>query len=865
MADCIVDIMTKTGVDIETAQDAFDTIAQQRNLLMRDIESAQLGASLADYARKAADDAEIKAKIVYREKLDNIIKTDAAEKEITELGALTGKKSFLKSMTDWVFRIDDSIKEEQGVLSGPYRLWKSENKTEYRLLESDRDAQREFIRARHELGAGSSRPDNLDSVNSKIWDFAELVNQNEEAIRIRANDYGAQIGKRKGYGGRHSHDDGKIGANPDGHLKMLEETLNLKKTFPWLNQLTPDEQAAAMPDLLRQVQRHIVNGKDDDFAAINPNDYLKGRQMAKRASSQLEKSRELIFQDTEAWIKYNDGFGRDGVLGGLFEYTRNYGKTIPILRKLGTKPESALSSIIDKQTRILQKSDITDKAAAAELDALRKTKIGQTGFGLGGAWQVVSQQDKNPASKMWGGIFSGLRNWNSMTKLGSALASQITDFPIAAMVYKTRMGMSFLDSIGLAMRSNVERIAPDLRKEFGHILSAYCEGFQNNMGERIGGGIELPGRISNATQFFFDITGMTAYTNNAKMAGVWAISRTLGGDASKNFSQLNEALQYTLKDRGLDRYWDVMREHMAVKRGEDTFIIPEKARTLPDKVVDTFIADKITAAQEAASLSNYDPAPSIERLRRTARSDIEMDYGSFMAAMTNDITPTPDAKIRYWQTWGGLQAGTMGGEFARTSMQFKSFPILSFLKILMPMLVGRPGQALSGRLANTGMLLASLTAMGYVSVEAKRLVKGYKPYFMMDEGEADPLKIAGEAFMQGGGAGIWGDFLFSEVNQYGGGLAETLAGPTAGMAGDLLRMVGKGVQGDLKLSEVFDTMVNNTPYAGVWYTRSLLNYSFLNGIREGLSPGYLRQKENYSSNFNRPYLLPPSEYSFQPF
>jgi len=38
------------------------------------------------------------------------------------------------------------------------------------------------------------------------------------------------------------------------------------------------------------------------------------------------------------------------------------------------------------------------------------------------------------------------------------------------------------------------------------------------------------------------------------------------------------------------------------------------------------------------------------------------------------------------------------------------------------------------------------------------------------------------AFAQGGGAGIFGDFLFSDVNRFGGGIASTLLGPTAEMA-----------------------------------------------------------------------------------
>lgn len=862
MADCIVDIMTKTGATMEEAQEAFDAITKQRDLISRDVEAGRMAASLEGFARNYSDDSEIKAQIIFREKLDNIIKTDALEKEVAELSAL-GKKPWLSSLKDFIYRIDDQIKEEQATLAGPYRLWKNENKEAWRLLEKDRDAQREFIKARHELGAGVERPKNLSDTDAKIWDFAELVNKNEEFARLRANDYGAQIGKRKGYGGRHNHNEGKIGQDLSGHLKSLEENLNLEATFPWLKHLTPEERAEAMPDLLREVQRHILNGNDENFSAISPNDYMKGRQLSRRASAQLEKSRELIFKDTESWLKYNDGFGMDGVVGGLFDYTRSYGKAIPILRKMGTKPEATLSSALDKRMRILQKADPSDEAARKELNQLKKQHVQEAGFGLGGVWKTVSQQDKNPANHMGATIGSGLRNFQNITKLGSALFAQVTDFPIAAMVYKTRMGLSFLDAMGLTFKSYFTRVPKDVQREFGHNLSAYCEGYFNNMGERLGGGTEIPGAISKATQTFFDITGMTAHTNNAKRAGVWAVSRTLGRDAGKSFDKLNVDLRHTLKDRGLDRYWDVMREHMSVKRGNDTFIIPEKARNLPDNVIDKFIVDKIAAAKESARTNGFDVEPVLAKLRRTAKADIEMEYGAFMAAMTNDITPTPDARTRYWQTGGGLRAGTFGGEAFRTAMQFKSFPILSFIKLMMPMLIGRPGQSITGRVANVGMLLASTSAFGYLAVEAKRISKGYKPYFMMDEDEVSMPRVAAESFMQGGGAGIWADFLFSSATRYGGGIVETLAGPSASLLGDVERLWSKGITGELNLAEVFDTVVNNTPYINMWYTRSLLNYGFLYGIKENLSPGYLRMMERRSEQYNREFILPPSEYANQ--
>ena len=50
------------------------------------------------------------------------------------------------------------------------------------------------------------------------------------------------------------------------------------------------------------------------------------------------------------------------------------------------------------------------------------------------------------------------------------------------------------------------------------------------------------------------------------------------------------------------------------------------------------------------------------------------------------------------------------------------------------------------------------------------------------------------AVQQGGGLGIFGDFVFSDVNRFGGGLTETLTGPT----GQLLNSSVKFTLGNVR-------------------------------------------------------------------
>ena len=81
---------------------------------------------------------------------------------------------------------------------------------------------------------------------------------------------------------------------------------------------------------------------------------------------------------------------------------------------------------------------------------------------------------------------------------------------------------------------------------------------------------------------------------------------------------------------------------------------------------------------------------------------------------------------------------------------------------------------------NLGLVntIAGTTLMGYIVLQAKQIAAGKEPRKV--DSVNDAYKILLASAMQGGGAGIYGDFLFGQANRYGGGTLETLAGPGLG-------------------------------------------------------------------------------------
>jgi hypothetical protein len=125
------------------------------------------------------------------------------------------------------------------------------------------------------------------------------------------------------------------------------------------------------------------------------------------------------------------------------------------------------------------------------------------------------------------------------------------------------------------------------------------------------------------------------------------------------------------------------------------------------------------------------------------------------------------------------------------------------------------------------------------------LTKGYWP-------PRDPTDPAtwGAAFVQGGAAGIYGDYLFGRVDRFGHGPLETLLGPTVGAGSGLVNLILKARDASIsedeqvKLADWINYATQNTPYVNLFWVRPALDYLFLNSLREVATPGFIRKTES---------------------
>jgi hypothetical protein len=251
-----------------------------------------------------------------------------------------------------------------------------------------------------------------------------------------------------------------------------------------------------------------------------------------------------------------------------------------------------------------------------------------------------------------------------------------------------------------------------------------------------------------------------------------------------------------------------------------------------------------------------------QQIFNDARDELETLVRSYLLDRSSFAVLRPDAKTRAIALQGTLP-GTPEGEAIRMLMQFKSYPISFIQKILGREVYGQEG---AERVSGLFQVMAITTIFGYMAMAAKDLAKGKEPRELLDPETGLNWKTVGAAMQQGGGLGIYGDFLFGEMrNRAGQGFLATVAGPTFGEVDRLADIWGRLKAGDDAGAASFNLLLSNTPFGNHFMLRPAADYLFLRSITEAINPGALRRmEEKTTKEKEQEWMIRPSETYLDP-
>ena len=680
------------------------------------------------------------------------------------------------------------------------------------------------------LGKGES----TDGMMKESVKIAEIITKWQESARLDANKAGAWIRKMPGYIARQGHDMMKIRAAGfaawrDAILPKLD-----KATF---------EGVADQDAFLRSVYDGLASGVH--LASEKP-DWMKGFKGSQNVARRASQERVLHFLDGRSWYEYNREFGvgsvREAIYGGLEASARNTG----LMRILGTNPENMVNYLADTISADLKGNE---KALAAFNDARRST--------IKNEMAEVTGQTNIPGSSALARFGSTTRAVDSMLKLGGAMISSFNDLASNALELRYQ-GKNFMSALTESIQGRLKRYSTEEQKEILSSLGVYADSMRDEILQRFSGDVTLPGKVARLQRQFFRLNGLNWWTDASKNTTATMTSHWLAGNAKSPHATLNPDLKRALDLHGIgEPEWNIYRT-MDMKGSEGrTFMTPDGIDSVPDDVIAKYVADKNVTVNER-SIAN-------------ARSELGDKLRGYILDRVMVAMTEPTARTRALMKQG-TQPGTVQGELIRFIGQYKSFTASFMQQALGREVFGRGytpaplGQSRWGSVSNAlfksgkgemvGLAQVALwmTFFGYLSMQTKLMLKGQTPR------PADAKTFLAAA-AQGGGLGIFGDFLFGEANRFGNGPITSLAGPVAGSADQLVTLFQKARSGDAKAGDFFRFTVDHTPFINLFWSRPILNYLFLNQLQESLSPGSLhRYEQNIRKNQGNDFLIPPSQF-----
>lgn len=612
-----------------------------------------------------------------------------------------------------------------------------------------------------------------DTGDAMARGLADAWSETAEWLRRRFNAAGGAIGKLERWGLPQHHDArALLAAGRETWKDAIRPALDIERMKHPLTGKTPSA---------RELDR-VLDGIYDSITTDGwiDRDPLRRPQGRGALANQRAEHRVLVFRDANAWLDYQRNFGSGDAFGAMMGHINGMARDIAAMEVLGPNPGGMVEWL--KQT-VRREAALKHAGKDAAFGGGAKSALDRAArleARLDEVWGSIRGDLNTPVDSRVANGMSAARSLITSSVLGAAALSSISDIG-TALITRRFAGIANRGAFGDMLRA----MTPTGRREAvanGLILDNAMHTFHAQA--RYIGTLDGPRWAGFIADRVLTFSGLTPWTQAGRHAFGMAFQKTLADHVGEAFDALPALLRDTLSRHGFSaRDWDAMRKiPLHEPRAGAKFMRPnEIAQRHSDQLAERYLA-MIQRETEFA-------VPSGSHRSRSA-------------------------------LLGRNRPGKFLGEVLRSFAQFKSFGAVFMIlhgARIARMLTGNQTRAAGA--AYAGALLVSTTFFGALAYQAKQVSLGRDPVDMTTP------EFWGAALLQGGGLGIYGDFLFGNVNRYGGGFSTTLGGPVVQRATDLWNLTAGNV---LQLAsgekthfgrELVKFARGNVPGSNIWYTR----------------------------------------------
>lgn len=553
--------------------------------------------------------------------------------------------------------------------------------------------------------------------------------------------------------------------------------------------------------------------------------------------NRLDQHRIIHFKSPVEWQEMFDKYGDGSIFDMMVHYIEDTAHHLGMIRTWGSNPEIMYQSVKARALAMAAKADLADTGPKSKRTSVSLTQARFDNL-IDPMMEVSMRRNPMDPESLTANTVTGIGNVITSAVLGSASVLAVPGDYITTIAARMANGYK----PGRAMFGGMD-----------HYLQALIT--DPAMAERIG----------LRTGFVMD-EAMTTMNAMQRYTGV----ATYGPAFTRRLADITLRSSFLTPHTKASRY-AVRLEQMGMLH--DTMGTRYSEHPMRD-VFRRYGIEEADWDEFRRVMTPYSPRPGVNLL---APIDILQTslapgrrrelYDKFQGMIWEEsrtmvIDARVEGSVRFKDT---TRPDTLPGALLHSLAMYKSFPtslLMAYSRLAMAQ--GTRGS----RLALLGGLGAGLTLAGAFGTQMREVASGRDPMAM------DDPKFWGRAVLSGGALGVFGDFLFSGINEYGRGVEDVAAGPVFLFASDFTQLSYDTGYSFLHMADMIEEAPKTplggkmvqfarkyTPGSNIWWSKLLLHREMFDRLELLADPRaykrHQRQVRRRQREYGQDYFSPP--------
>lgn len=618
----------------------------------------------------------------------------------------------------------------------------------------------------------------------------------------------------------------------DDHMKWLD----------WDHMRFPDGDTIPVADRERVLQETWRSLRSDGRSKIDPK---VGRGRGASIGNAIDNHRFLIYKDADSWTAQHSAYGEGTVFDVVANHIQSMSKRIALVDHFGRNPELMLQALTDQgekaAAQIAEQAKVDKgvwtaarREAGIRAQADYKMAVARTQVMMDGH---LGRNAGDPHALLPASVHATADILNGVLLGGSLFMNMASDFTQTVTARYANTGFrrifSGVDTYLKAMAPGGTRKAQLIGARSGFIHDEVTGA--TYAAERWTGMASVGPRFARVIgDSALRLSGLARHTSNARWANQSETMGMMHEDRAIPFDQLDWREM-------AERYGITADDWDRVRKNTDTYNPKKNVEFLaPVDILKTKFADKDKLFVKFANMV-----------------DTESRYA------IPDASTEAKAYLR-----GGLKPDTLPGALTYSFSMFKNYPITFFMRY------GRHAASLEkaglrGRLGFVAALGIGTFALSALMTQFNEITRGRDP-MSMDTG---PFIL--KTLLNGGGLGLWGNYLLEGLSDDHGNVFSSLGGPLVSFALDTANMaMGDGyafvntLDPAGRFSGKFDQRLvewlrTYTPGSRLWWARLVLEREIFDQLENWADPKADQKRRNrvarQQRTYGNTYFAPPGQ------